>query len=150
MVLHHLQIYDAEPILTYRHITDIIAIKTGSAFTLFHSLIHGIDEHRTAAALRIVTYLKHLFLAVLLPACRIVNLQGKSMGRDSFAFLIYQIRKILADIHLHRPLPVYARIYPEPYEIYFHNNSRIKKQMVIYDIFVYICELWMWLSAISG
>ena len=150
MVLHHLQIYDAEPILTYRHITDIIAIKTGSAFTLFHSLIHGIDEHRSAETLRIVPYLKHLFLTILLLSCRIVNLQGKSMSRDPFAFLIYQIRKILADIHHHRPLPVYARIYPELSEIYFHNNSRMKKQMVIYDIFVYICELWMWLSVISG
>ena len=72
MVLHHLQIYDAEPILTYRHITDIIAIKTGSAFTLFHSLIHGIDEHRSAETLRIAPYQEHLFLTVLLPACKII------------------------------------------------------------------------------
>ena len=29
MVLHHLQIYDAEPILTYWHLTDTITISTG-------------------------------------------------------------------------------------------------------------------------
>ena len=70
MVLHHLQIYDAEPILTYRHITDIIAIKTGSAFTLFHSLIHGIDEHRSTETLRVAPYQEHLFLTILLLSCR--------------------------------------------------------------------------------